>query len=116
MRLADVRRFALSLPEVTEAPHHEATSFRVRGKIFVTAPPPGEHVHIFVDETAREQALALHPEFVEKLFLGGRVWGVRVCLGAATPAVVKSLIRSAWSNKAPRALVAPPAEAGKPGS
>jgi hypothetical protein len=34
-----VRRHALSLDEVTEAPHHELSSFRVRGRIFVTIPP-----------------------------------------------------------------------------
>ena len=39
MTLDDVRSFALSLPETTEAPHHERTSFRVRGKIFATALP-----------------------------------------------------------------------------
>ncbi|WP_373521816.1 MmcQ/YjbR family DNA-binding protein [Aquiflexum sp.] len=31
-----VRSFALSLPEVTEEPHFEKTSFRVKKKIFVT--------------------------------------------------------------------------------
>ena len=31
---AVVRKLALSLPESTEQPHHDMTSFRVRGKIF----------------------------------------------------------------------------------
>ena len=44
-----VRRLALSLPETTEAPHHDMTSFRVGGKIFATMPPQGDRVHIFVD-------------------------------------------------------------------
>lgn len=35
IRLAEVRRFALALPEATEAPHFDYASFRVRGKIFV---------------------------------------------------------------------------------
>jgi YjbR len=42
--------FALSLPEAGESPHFESTSFRVRGKIFVTVPPDEEHVHVLVDE------------------------------------------------------------------
>lgn len=37
MKMATVRRFALQLPEITEQPHHHDGSFRVRGKIFVTA-------------------------------------------------------------------------------
>ncbi len=31
-----VRKLALSFPEVTEAPHFEKTSFRIRNKIFLT--------------------------------------------------------------------------------
>ena len=51
MELADVRAIALGLPEATEAPHHDMTSFRVRGKICATAPPDEAHVHVFVDES-----------------------------------------------------------------
>lgn len=105
MKLAEVRRFALALPEVTEAPHHEYSSFRVRGKIFVTVPPERTHIHVFVGETAREQALALHPAFVEKLFWGGKVCGIRIALAAAPAAAVKQLLRSAWAHKAPGSLV-----------
>jgi hypothetical protein len=32
----DVRKFALSFEETTEAPHFERTSFRVKNKIFLT--------------------------------------------------------------------------------
>jgi hypothetical protein len=38
---ATVRRLALSLPETTEEPHHDMTSFRVGGKIFATVTPRG---------------------------------------------------------------------------
>ena len=34
MKTAQVRRFALSLPAVTEEPHFHYSSFRIRGKIF----------------------------------------------------------------------------------
>ena len=104
MKLAEIRRFALSLPEVTEEPHHHFSSFRVRGKIFVTVPPESGHIHVFVSEPSREQALVLHPQFVEKLYWGGKACGIRVRLGAASPAAVKSMVRSAWANKAPKAL------------
>jgi hypothetical protein len=40
----------------------------------------------------REVALALYPEFVEKLFLGGKVVDLKAVLEAATFAVVKSLV------------------------
>jgi hypothetical protein len=104
MKLADVRRFALGLPEVTEEPHHEYSSFRVRGKIFVTVPPDGKHIHVFVSETSREQALVLYPEFAEKLVWGGKVRGIRIHLVSASPTVVNKLVHSAWVNKAPKSL------------
>ncbi len=103
MRLAAIRKFALALPEVTEEPHFDLSSFRVRGKIFVTVPPEQTHLHVFVDEAQRELALALHPGFVEKLWWGGKVRGLRVALADADPAAVKALVRTAWEGKAPQA-------------
>lgn len=105
MRLAAVRKLALALPEVTEAPHHHYGSFRVRGKIFATFPPGDEFLHLFVGEPERERVLELHEVFVEKLFWGGKVAGIRVKLKAAAPRVVKELVRAAWEHKAPKALL-----------
>src|SRR4051812_33282872 len=101
MKLATIRKFAMSLQVVTEEPHHEYGSFRVRGKIFVTMPPGGELIHVFVPEMSRERALTLYPSFVEKLLWGGKVAGVRVRLAAAEPEAVKRLVREAWEQKAP---------------
>ena len=104
MKLGDARRIALALPEAAEAPHFDFTSFRIRGKIFATAPPDGLHLHVFVDDEERERALELHPEFVEKLWWGKKVVGLRVTLGKASTAVVKNLLANAWKKKAPKAL------------
>jgi hypothetical protein len=106
MKLAQARRFALALPETTEEPHFESASFRVHGKIFATAPPAGDVLHVFVDEETRETALALEPSFLEKLFWGKRVCGLRVALADAKPRVVESLLMQAWRGKAPKKLVA----------
>ena len=105
MKLGAVRRFALSLPDTTEEPHFDYSSFRVRGKIFVTVPPPGEYIHVFVDEQERERALALAPECTEKLWWGKEVVGLRVRLVAARPALVEELVRNAWARKAPKRIV-----------
>jgi hypothetical protein len=48
----------------------------------------------------------LHASFVEKLFWGNKVCGIRVALDAAKPAVVRHLIRAAWINKAPKSVAA----------
>jgi len=102
--LDQVRRYALSLPEVTEQPHFNYVSFRVRGKIFVTVPPDGQHVHVFVGEEQRELALAVHAACLEKLWWGGKVVGLRVDLGKAGGKVVQELMRQAWARKAPKSL------------
>jgi hypothetical protein len=104
MDYAAARAHALALPEAVEQPHFAYTSFRVRGKIFLTAPPDGGHLHLFLAEPERECALALHPGLVEKLFWGGKVVGLRLHLAAAPATVVAALIEQAWRHKAPQAL------------
>ncbi len=77
VKLEDARKCALALPDTTEEPHHNFGSFRVRGKIFVTIPPGGELLHIFLPEQQRELALAMDPEFLEPVLWGNKVLGVR---------------------------------------
>jgi hypothetical protein len=105
MKLAQARKIALALPEVTEEPHFQMTSFRVRGKIIATSPPGEEFLHVFIPENEREQAVALNSECVEKLFWGDKVAGVRVILSTANAALIDQLLKQAWLRKAPKALV-----------
>ncbi len=104
--LAAARRFALSLPGVTEEPHFEMASFRVRGKIFVTVPPDGAHLHVFVDELEASASAAENPAAFEPLRWGQRVRGVRVRLGPAPDVRVQELIEESWRRKAPKRLAA----------
>lgn len=99
MKLDPIRTYALSLEAVTEEPHHNYSSFRVRGKIFVTIPPEETFVHVFVGEEDREQALALYPDAVEKLLWGSKVLGLRLSLAHATPAMAKSLVAKAYETR-----------------
>ncbi len=89
----------MSLEAVTEQPHHDYSSFRVRGKIFVTVPPNEEFIHVFVGEDDRARALALYPEFTEKLHWGSKVLGLRVHLAAATPTAVDALVSRAYETR-----------------
>lgn len=106
MKLHQVRKHALALPDTSEAPHFNFSSFRVHGKIFVTIPPDEEHIHVFAPEAEREAALALHGDFLEKLYWGAKVLGLRVWLSDADSAVVKRLVTCAWEAKAPKRLLA----------
>jgi hypothetical protein len=101
----DVRALALALPETTEQPHFERTSFRVAGKIFATMPPDGESANILLDEEdARAAAEASHG--VELLWWGRRLTGVRVVLSSVDPAAVEELLDEAWYRRAPRRVAA----------
>ena len=104
--LDQVREFALGLPGATEEPHFDMTSFRVRGKIFVTAPPDEEHLHVFVDRSEVDAIVAELPAAFEQLKWGRRVAGVRVSLAEAPADRVLELVEEAWTRKAPQALIA----------
>jgi hypothetical protein len=106
MKLAAVRRFALSLPEATEEPHFDLASFRVKGKIFATVPPKEKHLHVFVDGAVLDVLPVAQPKAYEKLFWGKRLAGLRVTLAAAKSADVEELLRSAWRRRAPKKLAA----------
>jgi hypothetical protein len=106
VKLPEARRFAMSLPEATEEPHFEKSSFRVRGKIFATVPEGRAHLNVFVDEHEARASVADDPTAFEELWWGRKLAGVRVTLEAADPTRVKELLEEAWRRKAPKRLVA----------
>lgn len=118
MKVVQVRRFALSLPEVVEAPHFDYASFRVRGKIFATVPPDGDHLHAFVNEPERSIFAAAAPETYQPLWWGKKVVGLRVTLSKAKARDVEELLLSAWQRKTPKTLLAQglPRRRRRPGS
>jgi hypothetical protein len=99
IKLDDIRKVALALPDTTEEPHHDYGSFRVRGKIFVTIPPGGELVHIFLPDETRELALAVDPQFLEPVYWGTKILGVRVHLRKAKKSTVLELVKQAYEHK-----------------
>jgi hypothetical protein len=105
MKLTDVRKIALALPESAEQPHFQYTSFRVKGKIFATAPPEGTHLHVMLGEHESRAAVADDPDHCELLPWGAKIAGVRVTLAKADPARVGELLEDAWRAKAPKTLV-----------
>jgi len=113
VKLEDARKFALALPDTTEEPHHNFGSFRVHGKIFVTIPPGGELLHIFLPEQERELAPAMDPEFLEPVHWGSKVLGVRAKLPIARESTVLGLIEQAYAFKAEKA--SPSSRSSRPG-
>ena len=105
MRLEDARRFALSLPETTEEPHFDMSSYRVRGKIFATVPPDQKHLRIFVGPDEVHAAVSEFPRAFEELWWGKELSGVGVNLHAARRDVVCELLESAWRRRAPKTVL-----------
>ncbi len=104
MNLAQVRKIAMALPEVSEEPHFDRTSFRVNGKIIATAIPDKPYLNIMASEATREPALAIYPDALEKLYWGKKVCGVTVDLENADPDMVADLLEKTWNEKAPKSL------------
>ena len=100
-----VRKLALALPEATEQPHHDMTSFRVRGKIFATMPPEGGRLHVFLPEGEVASYCAEFPSAVEELWWGRKPSGCRVVLRHADRALVRELLDESWRRKAPKSLL-----------
>jgi hypothetical protein len=100
------RSFAMSLPGVSEEPHHDMSSFRVAGKIFATVPPDETRLHIFVTEPEISASAAEDSAAFEPLVWGKAVRGLRVLLAAAPAERVDELLAEAWRRRAPKRLVA----------
>lgn len=105
MELKAARAFALSLPEATEQSHFEKSSFRVRGSIFASVPPGGDHLHVFVGEHDTRALVAEDPIAFEELWWGTTLAGVRVNLRDADSMLVFELLEESWRRKAPKRLV-----------
>jgi len=104
MTSEEARALALSLPETTEEPHFEKASFRVRGRIFATLPPAGEHLHVFLEEPSVRAVVAEEGSGCQELWWGRKLCGVRVLLEGADAQVVTELLEEAWRRKAPKRL------------
>ena len=105
VKLAEARKYALSLPETNEQPHFKYSSFRVKGKIFSTVPEDKNHLNIFVDDERLELAISMFPDAYEKLWWGKKVVGVTVRLSVADSSDVQDLLYAAWKRKAPKRVV-----------
>lgn len=104
MNVGQVRRLALSLPEVSEEPHFHLASFRVNGKIFATLAPDGSYLNVFVDDAQREVMTTVDPQAYETLRWGKKTVGLHVQVAAAKANDVEELLRAAWQRKAPKQL------------
>ncbi|MBO1330179.1 MmcQ/YjbR family DNA-binding protein [Streptomyces sp. VRA16 Mangrove soil] len=105
-----LRTGALALPETEEGTHFGMPAFSVRGKGFVSLAKDG-HVQLRLSAEDAEAALAAHPG-AEPVVRAGTPIGVRLPLADVDGKDLDALVRSAWSSRAPKRLVAALDEAG----
>lgn len=97
----DVRRIALSLPEVVEKPWYGTPGFRVKDKGFLRTEADGGLV-VFVEDEAEKEALLASDTatfFTTPHYDGHAI--VLVHLDAVDEAELTELIVDSWRQKAP---------------
>ena len=102
----DIRQAALALPEADEAPHFEATAFRVRTKIFCTADPEGVRMTLKLGPEDQHNLVTGHADIAAAVegYWGRKGWTV-VDASNLDPAALETWLTLAWASVAPKKLV-----------
>ena len=102
-----IRKIALAMPEETEEPHFDLTSFRVNKKIFATANQGIPRCMVKLSPELQSAMAAAHPGIVTPVpgtwGLQGSTW---IATDKAPASLLKDLIASAWAGVASRKLLA----------
>jgi hypothetical protein len=107
IRLADIRTYAMALPEVVEKPHFRLPGFRVADKLLAHLEKGDAHAIVCVGQAEAETASADQPDVYAEVWRNGRIFvGLRVDLARVTERRMQELIEHAWRNRAPKRLLA----------
>lgn len=105
MTQEDIRALAMTLAQAEEQPHFYRPSFRVHGKIFATLPADGERIVLKLALEVQESARQSSPEGVMPSKLLSRHGWTQLKLAAIPAAEMSDLVRHAWRQVAPKALI-----------
>ncbi|HWF01504.1 MAG TPA: MmcQ/YjbR family DNA-binding protein [Caulobacteraceae bacterium] len=107
MTLDEVRRSALALPQAVEMDHHGIPSFRVAGKIFATLRSEPPKLMVKLDAEDQRNLSEAYPDAVAPVPGGwGRRGSTFVRYDLIEAEFAAMLLRLAWTNVAPKKLVA----------
>jgi hypothetical protein len=95
---ADVRKFALSLPGVSEIDHFARPAFRTTKRIFAVMRPDGLYLNL--DDERKEFLFEADPKIFVKYMWGKRA-NVIVQIDKITKRELEALIREAWEKNQP---------------
>ncbi|MEV0719351.1 hypothetical protein [Asanoa sp. NPDC050611] len=106
--LADIRGWALAMPEVVEKPHFRLPGFRVADRLLVHLEKGDGHAIVCVGQAEAAALAAERPHVYDVVTREhGRIFvGVRVDLAAVEAGAMRRVIEQGWRNRAPKRLVA----------
>ena len=103
----DYRRLALALPEAVESAHMGHPDFRVNGKIFATLWPAKRYGVAMLTPEQQELLMDVGPDaFAPAAGAWGRRGSTVIALDSVEGDDLRTALRMAWRNKAPKRLVA----------
>ena len=104
MKIDDVRKMALALPEVTEEDHFGVPSFRFKKKILVTV-PDNKTVNVLLDAEYVDLALEAAPSVCDEVWWGKNRLGVSFKVAKAPRGLLKEMIEQSWRRRATKTLI-----------
>jgi hypothetical protein len=99
-----LRRIALSLPEAYEQDHFGIPSWRVAKKIFADGSPQKNRATLKLDRNHQMILFEVRPDTFSPAVWGALTW-TYVELGRIDDSELEELVKSAWRQVAPKALV-----------
>lgn len=109
--VADVKKFAMSLPGVTEVDHFGRPSFRTKKRIFAIIRPDGLFLHL--PDERKEFLFEAAPDTFVK-YMWGKTANVIVQLDKTGKRELEGLIREAYESALPPVKPKRPAKARRP--
>ncbi len=99
-----LRRIALSLPEAYEQDHFGGPSWRVANKIFASASPEKNRATLKLDRDQQMILFEVRPDTFSPAVWGALTWTF-IELGRIDDDELAELVKIAWRQVAPKALV-----------
>ncbi|HEX8347210.1 MAG TPA: MmcQ/YjbR family DNA-binding protein [Actinoplanes sp.] len=105
--LADIRGYAMALPDVVEKPHFRLPAFRVADRLFAHLEKGDAHAIVCVGPDEARTAASNEPDVYQEVWRNGQIFvGLRVDLAKVSQQRMRQLIELAWRNRAPKRLIA----------
>lgn len=101
----DVRSIALSLPGVEEKSHVGRPDFRVGNKIFATLRRPDDCAVLKLSVADQSALVAMNPEMFAVNSWSHPGW-TDIAMKRITKRAFQNVVRAAWSNVAPKKVIA----------